>query len=254
MILKELVRHAIFRERASSEAYCRFLRKRGVRIGEGTFFFAPKTTTVDMTRPYMLSIGRNVMVAAGVTILSHDYGWSVVKGVQGDVYGSCDETLIDDNVFLGVNSVILKGAHVGANVIIGAGSVVSGDIPDNCVAAGVPCRPLQTLEEYARRRREFQVEEAYQQYRCYWNHRGAKPSRTEFREFFWLFADEDEVRETPTFRDVMVLVDGSEERSWRRFATTRDVRPFRCFDEFAAYCDDRLSREQAHACVMREDD
>ena len=166
-----------------------------------------------MMRPYMLSMGRNVMVAARVTILSHDYGWSVVKGARGDVYGSCDETLIGDNVFIGVNSVVLKGAHVGTNVIIGAGSIVSGDIPDDCVAAGVPCRPLQTLGEYACRRRERQVEEAYQQYRCYRHRYGTTPPRTEFREFFWLFADEGEVRETPPFREVMGLVDGSEGRS-----------------------------------------
>ena len=243
MILKELVRRLVLRERASSEAYGRFLRRHGVRMGEGTFFFAPRTTVIDLTRPYMISMGRNVMVTAGVTILSHDYGWSVVKGVQGDIYGSCDETVIGDNVFIGVNSVILKGSHIGNDVIIGAGSVVSGTIPDGCVATGVPCRPIQTLEEYVGRRCERQVEEAYQQYRCYRHRYGTRPARAEFREFFWLFAGMDEVRATPVFREVMGLVDGSAERSWERLAATRDERPFGSFDEFAAYCEQRLAQE-----------
>ena len=43
---------------------------------------------------------------------------------------------IGDNVFIGMNSIILMGSHIGNNVIIGAGSVVSGNIPDNSVVGG----------------------------------------------------------------------------------------------------------------------
>ena len=45
---------------------------------------------------------------------------------------------IGDNVFIGMNSIILMGSHIGNNVIIGAGSVVSGNIPDNSVVGGGP--------------------------------------------------------------------------------------------------------------------
>lgn len=55
---------------------------------------------------------------------------------------------IGNNVFIGVNSTILKGVHIGNNVIIGANSLVNKDIPDNCVAAGNPCKVRMTLEEY----------------------------------------------------------------------------------------------------------
>lgn len=43
---------------------------------------------------------------------------------------------------------VLSNVHIGDNVIIGAGSVVNRDIPDNMVAAGVPCKIICTIEEY----------------------------------------------------------------------------------------------------------
>lgn len=51
--------------------------------------------------------------------------------------------IIDDNVWIGMNCIILKGVHIGHNVIIGAGSVVTKDIPADSVAAGVPCHVIK---------------------------------------------------------------------------------------------------------------
>ncbi len=50
---------------------------------------------------------------------------------------------IGDNVTLGVNVLIIGAVHIGNNVVIGAGSVVVKDIPDNCVAVGNPCKPIK---------------------------------------------------------------------------------------------------------------
>ena len=52
---------------------------------------------------------------------------------------------IGDNVWLGVNVVVLKGVHIGANTIIGAGSVVVSDIPANTIAAGNPCKVIKEI-------------------------------------------------------------------------------------------------------------
>jgi acetyltransferase-like isoleucine patch superfamily enzyme len=52
---------------------------------------------------------------------------------------------IGRRVFIGTNSIILKGVTIGHNTVIGAGSVVTTDIPENVVAAGNPCRPIRTL-------------------------------------------------------------------------------------------------------------
>lgn len=189
MFLTELAKRVVLRERRSSDAYCDFLRDKGIRVGRGTEFFSPGSVLVDLTRPYMISIGDNVQITSNVTILTHDYGWSVIKGMYGDVLGSCAEVSIGSNVFIGMNTTILKGTHIGDNVVIGAGSLVNHDIASGCVAAGSPCEPICTIEEYAERYRARQVDEAYYQYRGYVLRYGHPARKEEFREFFWLFCD-----------------------------------------------------------------
>lgn len=55
--------------------------------------------------------------------------------------------VIEDNVFIGTRSMVLKGVKIGANSVIGAGSVVVSDIPSGVVAAGVPARILRAIAE-----------------------------------------------------------------------------------------------------------
>ena len=52
---------------------------------------------------------------------------------------------VGDNVWFGGNVVVLPGVRIGSNVVIGAGAVVSNDIPDNCVALGVPARKIKDI-------------------------------------------------------------------------------------------------------------
>lgn len=52
---------------------------------------------------------------------------------------------IEDNVWLGVNVIVLKGVSIGKNSVIGAGSVVASDVPSNVIAAGNPCRTIKPL-------------------------------------------------------------------------------------------------------------
>lgn len=60
-------------------------------------------------------------------------------------------TKVGDNVFVGMKSIILMGSQIGNNVIIGAGAVVSGNIPDNVVVAGNPAKVVCTLDDYYER-------------------------------------------------------------------------------------------------------
>lgn len=66
-----------------------------------------------------------------------------------------------------MQTTILKGVHIGNNVIIGANSLVNKDIPDNCVAAGNPCKVIMSLEEYHEKRKAAQVDEAKELVKLY---------------------------------------------------------------------------------------
>ncbi len=57
----------------------------------------------------------------------------------------CSSVQIEENVFVGDRVTILKGVHIGKNSTIGACSVVTGDIPENTIAAGNPCRVIRNV-------------------------------------------------------------------------------------------------------------
>ena len=134
-------------------------------IGNNTVIYSPNNCVIDQTRPWMIEIGDNVSITTGVTILTHGYDWSVFKGIYGDVLGSAGRVKIGNNVFIGMNSTILKGVTIGNNVVIGANSLINKNVPDNSVVVGNPQRVvvilILTLKNGVRhrslRRRTFMV-------------------------------------------------------------------------------------------------
>jgi len=178
-------------DRQTSEEFCKWLREMGCTIGERVIFFDPQTTVVDVTRPWMIEIGNDVQIPFGVSILTHGYDWAVLKGKYGDILGSAGKVKIGNNVFIGVNSTILKGVTIGNNVIIGACSLVTHDIPDNVVACGNPCRVIMSLSDYYEKRQKSQIDEASSIVKEYRKHYGRDPSDDELSEFFWIFTREN---------------------------------------------------------------
>ena len=55
--------------------------------------------------------------------------------------------VIGEYVLVGMNSIILKGVHIGNHSVIGAGSIVASDIPNDCIAAGNPCRVIKYIKK-----------------------------------------------------------------------------------------------------------
>ncbi|OFX23145.1 MAG: hypothetical protein A2033_15380 [Bacteroidetes bacterium GWA2_31_9] len=88
----------------------------------------------DKTNPKGVHIGENSVITTGVVILTHNY-------VEG--HGVFVDTRVGKNVFIGVNSILLPGVTINDNVIVGAGSVVTKDIPSNCIIAGNPAKILK---------------------------------------------------------------------------------------------------------------
>jgi acetyltransferase-like isoleucine patch superfamily enzyme len=104
------------------------------------------------SEPYLISIGKHVGIASGVKFITHDGGTFVFRNLpeyKGVInYG---RITVFDNCVIGMGTTILPGVSIGPNSVVGAGSVVAKDVPANTVAAGVPAKPLMSIEEYARK-------------------------------------------------------------------------------------------------------
>ncbi len=227
-MIKRFIKKLIFGPNADSESYVKWLREIGAEIGDGTVVFDPRNTIIDITRPYLINIGKNVQITSGVTILTHGYDWSVLKGLYGEVLGSAGEVVIGDNVFIGMHSTILKGVKIGKNCIIGANSLVNKDIPDGWVAAGNPAKPIIKIKDYYEKRKSEQFNEAKEIYRCYVERYGKEPTEEVFFEHFWLFKKRNE-KMPDSFKLRMKCV-GNYEHSMSNFVNQPPM--FNGFDEF----------------------
>jgi acetyltransferase-like isoleucine patch superfamily enzyme len=151
---------------------CHFKRYPGttIRIGNHcTFFSKANANLIGINRPCMIStlaspfqatitigdgcgfsgtvigafksitIGNNVRCGANTLITDSDWHLDDPRS------GTPKEIVIEDNVWLGVNSVVMKGVTIGANTVIGANSVVTKSIPANVIAAGNPCKVIRAL-------------------------------------------------------------------------------------------------------------
>lgn len=90
-------------------------------------------------------IGDNVFIAPDCGIYTAGHPVDYVLRNEGLEYAK--SVKIGDNVWIGGGVKILPGATIGSNVVIGAGSVVTGEIPSNVIAVGVPCKPIKEIED-----------------------------------------------------------------------------------------------------------
>ena len=209
------------------------LKEQGIQIGKGTIFYGPETMQIDRSRPYLLSIGEYCKITSGVSILTHDYSRSVLRRVYGDVIGEGERTVIGNNVFIGMNSIVLMGCHIGDNVVVGAGSVLSGDIPSNVVVAGNPAKIICTLEEFYEKKRRLMLSDAKECIRAFYDYYNRLPTMKECDPFWWLFMkrDKEALLETGVFLNF-----GGDDRKdvINEFLKTKPM--FDTFEEFISYC------------------
>jgi len=97
--------------------------------------------------PHLTVIEDDVFIAPNVCFTNDPYPPS------GRLVG----VKVEDEAIICANATILPGIHIGKRAVIGAGSVVTKDVPDNMVVFGNPARPRMTREEYDRRRRKWQI-------------------------------------------------------------------------------------------------
>ena len=95
----------------------------------------------------LVEIGDDTMLGANVTIADTDFHSLHPAHRRGHLHPTVGvaEVRIGKRVLVGTNAIVLKGVSIGDNSIIGAGSVVTKSVPENCIAAGNPCRVIRVL-------------------------------------------------------------------------------------------------------------
>jgi len=121
----------------------------GVNFGKNCIFM----TRAWGSEPYLIHMGDNVNTSSGVSFITHDGSVYVIREAfpehkNVDLFG---QIIIGNNVFLGMNATILPNTKIGDNVIVGAGSMVKGELKSNSVYAGIPAKYICSIAEYAQK-------------------------------------------------------------------------------------------------------
>ncbi len=114
---------------------------RNVFVGGGTI--------LDPDFAFLISIGDDTVISLGVIVLAHDASTRRHIG-----YSRVAPVVIGSRVFIGARAVVLPGVTIGDGAIVGAGSLVRGDVAAGTVVAGNPAQVVATTEEYVARHRE----------------------------------------------------------------------------------------------------
>lgn len=139
---------------AFTNLYIRQLRRKGLKVGKNLFVVS--NVSLDRDNCHLISIGDNCTLAHNVVILAHDTSGCVASRTQHRIA----PVKLGNNCFIGSNTVVLPGVTIGDNVIVGAGSVVTRNLPSNCVAAGNPARVLETMDEFGVKQRRRELEKS----------------------------------------------------------------------------------------------
>ncbi len=131
-----------------------YLKKKDVFFSQGeNLNFVPRKVPLY---PKLIKIGENVNIGSGTLLITHDGMHTALNGYLSTMriptYSNFREGLgcieIGNNVTIGARSIVYYNVKIGDNVIISAGSVITGDIPSNCIARGNPAKPICTMDQY----------------------------------------------------------------------------------------------------------
>lgn len=129
--------------------------------------------------------------------MTHDFGTFVFRNLYGDFVSSSGSVKIGSNIYFGRNVTILKGVTIGDNCIIGLGSIVTRDIPSNSVVAGTPAKVICSIDEYYRKRKIQQIDEALEVGVKLYNLHQGPPPITAFLEEWAVFATLEDLEKHP---------------------------------------------------------
>jgi acetyltransferase-like isoleucine patch superfamily enzyme len=131
----------------NERSYFQVLDAANLSIGNNTGI-----SNVSITCSRSIVIGNFVKIGSGVCIFDTNFHSlnPILRTYRSSVFSNdivSDPIIIDDYAFIGTRAIILKGAKIGKNSVVGAGSVVSGNIPANEIWAGNPARFIRVLNQ-----------------------------------------------------------------------------------------------------------
>jgi acetyltransferase-like isoleucine patch superfamily enzyme len=115
----------------------------GANIGENCRVY----TKNFGSEPFLITIGNNVTITSGVKFITHDGSTWLMRDFKGRRF-LYQKIFLKNNIFIGVNSIILPGVVIEDNVIVAAGSVVTKSIPSGVIVAGVPAKIIGDYSDY----------------------------------------------------------------------------------------------------------
>lgn len=128
--------------------YLATLVRNGLSLGKDTTIM--EGFFLDPTHCFLISIGDHCVLAPHVRLIAHDASTKKDLG-----YTRVGKVTIESDCFIGDSVVVLPGVTIGRGSVVGAGSVVTADIPPGTVAAGNPCRPMGSREDYIKKQQSL---------------------------------------------------------------------------------------------------
>ena len=120
------------------------LRMAGYRIGEQVYIGEDLIIVDELDDRGMVRIGNRVAIAERVTlVISSNANFSKIRPFMKDTHG---RIVIEDDAWLGTGAIILPDVRIGTGAVVGAGSVVTKDVPDFMVVGGVPAKAIRKID------------------------------------------------------------------------------------------------------------
>ncbi len=114
---------------------------RGVKINNYKTVYIAPNVLIDTTFPENISIGDYVYITRGAKVICHTAYTPLTQEIVGIEY-SVSNVVIEEGAYIGVNAIIMPSVRIGRCAIVASGAVVTSDIPDFAIFAGVPARQI----------------------------------------------------------------------------------------------------------------
>jgi carbonic anhydrase/acetyltransferase-like protein (isoleucine patch superfamily) len=129
-----------------------YAKKLGVQM-KGSVTIYGTSYFMFSAEPYLVTLGDNVFISIDASFVCHDGSTLPFRKDIPDLE-LAGEIIVGNNVFIGTKALILPGITIGNNCVVGANSVVTKNVPDNCVVAGNPARRIKSIEDFLNKAQE----------------------------------------------------------------------------------------------------